>query len=64
MDERSYLRDMIAQGKDKLEWYRQVDPVKLNTLKELISAPNYKDNLGTLIQTIYEFAFVTYGGKM
>eukprot|EP00094_Tigriopus_californicus_P008191 TCALIF_07887-PA protein Name:"Similar to pald1 Paladin (Danio rerio)" AED:0.24 eAED:0.24 QI:1/0.6/0.33/0.83/1/1/6/0/408 len=61
MDERSYLRDMIAQGKDKLEWYRQVDPVKLNTLKELISAPNYKENLGTLIQTIYEFAFVTYG---
>ena len=43
--------------------YRQVDPVKLNTLKDLINAPNYKDNLSTLIRTIYEFAFLTYAGK-
>ena len=33
---------VIAEGKDKLEWYRQVDPAKLNTLKELIASPNYK----------------------
>ena len=42
--------------------YRQVDPAKLNTLKDLINAPNYKDNLSTLIRTIYEFAFLTYAG--
>ncbi len=36
------LEGMIAEGKDKLEWYRQVDPAKLNTLKELIASPNYK----------------------
>merc|ERR1711994_1229729 len=60
MDERAHLRAMIDEGKDKLEWYRQVDPAKLNTLKELINAPNYKDNLSTLIRTIYEFAFLTY----
>ena len=42
--------------------YRQVDPAKLNTLKDLINAPNYKDNLATLIRTIYEFAFLTYAG--
>ena len=53
---------MIEEGKDKLEWYRQVDPAKLNTLKDLINAPNYKENLGTLIKTIYEFAFLTYAG--
>ena len=63
MDERSHLRTMIDEGKDKLEWYRQVDPAKLNTLKDLINAPNYKDNLATLIRTIYEFAFLTYAGK-
>lgn len=63
MDQRSHLRSMIAEGKDKLEWYRQVDPAKLNTLKELINAPNYKENLGVLIKTIYEFAFMTYSGK-
>ena len=39
-----------------------MDPVKLNTLKDLINAPNYKENLGTLIKTIYEFAFLTYAG--
>ena len=55
---------MIEEGKDKLEWYRQVDPTKLSTLKDLINAPNYKDNLGTLIKTIYEFAFLTYSGTV
>merc|ERR1711863_82653 len=60
MDENKDLRTMIEEGKDKLEWYRQVDPAKLNTLKDLINAPNYKDNLATLIRTIYEFAFLTY----
>jgi hypothetical protein len=64
LDERPHLRTMINEGKDKLEWYRQVDPVKLNTLKDLINAPNYKENLGTLIKTIYEFAFLTYSGKI
>ena len=44
--------------------YRQVDPAKLNTLKDLINAPNYKDNLATLIRTIYEFAFLTYAGGL
>jgi len=60
MDEHKELRVMIEEGKDKLEWYRQVDPAKLNTLKELINAPNYKENMATLIRTIYEFAFLTY----
>ena len=29
-------------------------------LKDMMNAPNYKENLGTLIRTIYDFAFVTY----
>ena len=48
------------QGKDKLEWYRTVDAAKLEHLKEMMAADNYKENLGTLIRTIYDFAFVTY----
>jgi len=60
MEEHSELRMMIEEGKDKLEWYRQVDPAKLNTLKDLINDPNYKENMATLIRTIYEFAFLTY----
>merc|ERR1711983_5461 len=60
MNARSYLRTMIEEGKDKLEWYRQVDPAKLNTLKQLMMDDNYKENMSTLIKTIYEFAFLTY----
>lgn len=53
---------MIEEGKDRLEWTRQVDPAKLNTLKELMAQENFKDNMSTLIKTIYEFAFLTYSG--
>jgi len=60
MDDHRELREMIDNGKDKLEWYRTVDAAKLDHLKEMMLAPNYKDNLGTLIRTIYDFAFVTY----
>ena len=63
MEDHSELRLMIEEGKDRLEWYRQVDPSKLNTLKELMAEPNYKENMATLIKTIYEFAFITYAGK-
>jgi len=60
MDDHSELRKMIEEGKDKLEWYRQVDPAKLNTLKDLMNGPNYKENMPIIIRTIYEFAFITY----
>jgi len=60
MDDNKDLRTMIEQGKDKLEWYRTVDAAKLEHLKEMMAADNYKENLGTLIRTIYDFAFVTY----
>jgi len=60
MDDNKDLRTMIEEGKDKLEWYRTVDAAKLEHLKDLINAPNYKENLGVLIRTIYDFAFVTY----
>ena len=63
MTEHSELRTMIEEGKDKLEWYRQVDPAKLNTLKQLMMDDNYKENMSTLIKTIYEFAFLTYSGS-
>jgi len=60
MEEHKELRDMIEEGKDKLEWYRTVDASKLEHLKDIINSPNYKENLGTLIRTIYDFAFMTY----
>ena len=45
---------------DKLEWSRSVDATKLDQLRQMMSDPNYKQNLPSLIRTIYQFAFQTY----
>merc|ERR1712168_862865 len=58
-----YQRTFVSwmeEGKDKLEWYRTVDAAEMEHLKEMMAAPDYKENLGSLIRTIYDFAFVTY----
>ena len=60
IEEKKDLQSMVQEGKDKLEWSRTVDAAMLEKLKEMMSDPNYKDNLSTLIKTIYEFAFQTY----
>jgi hypothetical protein len=41
----------------------QVDPAKLNTLKELIAGPDYKKDMQRIIRTIFEFAYMTYSGE-
>merc|ERR1711983_420136 len=51
---------MATEGKDKLEWSRTVDASKLEQLREIMADPNYKDNLSSLIRTIYDFAYLTY----
>merc|ERR1712106_1044054 len=56
MNDHKDLRTMIDEGKDKLEWYRTVDAAKMEHLKEMMAAPDYKENLGSLIRTIYDFA--------
>jgi len=54
------LVTMATEGKDKLEWSRTVDASKLEQLREIMADPNYKDNLSSLIRTIYDFAYLTY----
>ena len=63
MDDHSDLRTMITHGRDKIEWYRQVDPGMLRTLQDMIKAPNFKENMAAIVKTIYEFAFITYAGQ-
>ena len=53
---------MIAKGRDKIEWYRQVDPGMLKVLQDMIKAPTFKENMAVIVKTIYEFAFITYAG--
>lgn len=60
MEEHSELRDMIANGKDKLEWTRKVDQGELNELKSLIEGPDYKEKLGGIMSRLYKLAFQTY----
>jgi len=60
MNENSSLRQMIEEGKDKLEWYRKVDETKVSELRGMISGPDYKEKLGTIVSHLYKLAFLTY----
>ena len=60
IEDQKHLKDMAEEGKDKLEWSRTVDASKLDQLRAIMSSPDYKDNLGVLVRTIYDFAFLTY----
>jgi len=60
MDTHSELRKMIEHGRDKIEWYRQVDPGMLRVLQDMMKSKNYMENLSNIVRTIYEFAFITY----
>jgi len=60
MDSHGELRKMIKNGKDKIEWYRQVDPGMLRVLQDMMKPKNYMENLSNIVRTIYEFAFITY----
>ena len=62
MDEHNELRTMIEKGRDKIEWYRQVDPVMLRTLQDMIKDKDYMKKLPVILKTLYEFAFITYAG--
>ena len=45
MDEHANLRDMIAEGRGKLEWERKIPDEKLVDLKDLLNTPEFKNNL-------------------
>ena len=45
MDEHASLRDMIAEGRGKLEWERKIPDEKLVDLKDLLNTPEFKTNL-------------------
>ena len=45
MDEHAELRDMIAEGRSKLEWERKIPDEKLMDLKSMLDSPDFKTNL-------------------
>jgi len=60
MDEHSSLREMIKNGKDKMEWSRQVDQVKVDNLRSKVSGPDYKEKLGEVLTNLYKMSHETY----
>merc|ERR1719393_262468 len=60
MDEHKDLREMIANGKDKLEWSRQVDQNAVNELRGKVSGADYKDKLGEVVTSLYKISHTTY----
>ena len=43
---------------DKLEWSRSVDAGKLDQLRQMMSDPNYKENLPSLIRPEMETGLI------
>merc|ERR1719411_201706 len=60
MDDHAALRDMIAEGRGKLEWERKIPDEKLVDLKEMLASKEFKTNLPKVIKRIYELAWVQF----
>merc|ERR1719334_50535 len=44
MDDHASLRDMIAEGRGKLEWERKIPDEKLGDLKDMLNTAEFKNN--------------------
>merc|ERR1712193_25252 len=60
MDQHASLRDMIAEGRGKLEWERKIPDEKLVDLKEMLASKEFKTNLPKVIKRIHELAWVQF----
>jgi len=60
MDQHAALRDMIAEGRGKLEWERKIPDEKLVDLKEMLAAKDFKATLPKVIKRIYELAWAQF----
>jgi len=61
MDAHPDLRTMIDEGRGKLEWERKIPDEKLEELKTLLAAENFKDNMPKIIKRIYELSWDMFG---
>ena len=55
MDEHADLRDMIAEGRSKLEWERKIPDEKLMDLKSMLDSPEFKTNLPKVKRSLNVF---------
>merc|ERR1712020_110748 len=59
MEEHSKLRNMVDQGKGKLQWERDIPAAALSNLEGL-AAKDFKANLGQIIHDIYQTAHLMF----
>ena len=52
MDDHNDLREMIAEGRSKLEWERKIPDDKLVDLKDMLDSKDFKTNLPKVINNI------------
>merc|ERR1711963_1205811 len=57
MDDNGHLREMIAEGRSKLEWERKIPDEKLVDLKDMLNSDDFKTHLPKVIKRIYELAW-------
>jgi len=60
MDDHNDLREMIAEGRSKLEWERKIPDDKLVDLKDMLDSKDFKTNLPKVIKRIYELAWAQF----
>merc|ERR1712156_544805 len=61
MDAHGDLRTMIEEGRGKLEWERKIPDEKLEELKVLLAAEDFKGNMPKIIKRIYELSWDMFG---
>ena len=43
---------MIEEGKDRLEWYRQVDPAMFRTLQDMMKGKDYLNKMPSIVRVL------------
>merc|ERR1712123_68606 len=61
INENSGVREMIANGKDKLEWSRKVDQGAVDEVQAIIQGADVKEKLGEVVTKLYKISHHTYG---
>merc|ERR1712227_526848 len=61
LNENSAVRDMVANGKDKLEWSRKVDQGAVDEIHSMLNGGNFKEKLGEVVTKLYKVSHQTYG---
>jgi len=61
MDEQGNVRDMIQEGKTKLQWDRKIPDEEIESLRALLDVENFDSNLPQVINKINQASYRMFG---